>query len=130
MSYTSRTRLYEIGREKLCLEMEEWEFIVQHIGDFCALSDQKVKEKFGIEANEDVCVGKEEMTDEQFVDFVKPLVQEILERYGYRKKKGKAMIIESESDPNYENWLANEGQKMQHKMAEEQTQQENKKERN
>jgi hypothetical protein len=125
LSYTSRTRLYELGREKLALEMEEWEFILQHIGDFCALSDQKVKEKFGIEANEDVCIGKEEMTDKQFIEFIKPLVQEILERYGFRKKRRKAKITESEADPNYESWLANQGQK----IAQEQTQQRNQREK-
>jgi hypothetical protein len=126
LSYTSRTRLYELGREKLALEMEEWEFILQHIGDFCALSDQKVKEKFGIEANEDVCIGKEEMTDQEFTDFIKPIIKEILERYGMKKKRRKATISEAEADPNYEAWLAIQGQK----IAQEQTQQKNQREKN
>ena len=110
--------------------MEEWEFITQHIGDFCALSDQKVKEKFGIEVNEDVCLGREEMTDKEFIDFVKPIIKEILERYGMRKKRRKAKIDQTDADPNYENWLANQGQKMQQRIAQEQTEQEKKRDKN
>ena len=102
MSYEYRNRLKELGYSKLKCEQEEWEFIWEHIADFCIASDIKVKEKFGETANEEEIICK--MSEPEFIEFALETIKETLVKLGYnkkgRKKKAKITDVELEEDFN------------------------------
>lgn len=79
----------EIGLERLKCDEEEWQFIWEHISEFCIASDLKVKEKFGETANEEEILQKDKMSDEEFIEFAIETIQETLDRLGYKKSKRK-----------------------------------------
>lgn len=102
MSYAYRSRLKELGLEKLKLEEEEWKFIQEHIADFCIGSDLKVKEKFGEAANEEEILSKEKMSDKEFTEFAIETIRETMEKLGYKKgRRRKAKVVEQDVTEDY-----------------------------
>lgn len=101
MSYEYRNRLKELGVVKLKCEEEEWQFIWEHIADFCIASDLKVKEMFGEAASEEEIVQK--MTEPEFIEFALITIKETLERLGYKKKgrRKRAKIVDGESEEDF-----------------------------
>lgn len=118
MSYAYRSRLKEIGLEKLKCDQEEWQFIWDHIADFCIASDLKVKEKFGETANEEEILQKDKMSDEEFTEFAIETIRETLEKLGYKKSKRRKKVLDEEIDDTYDLLLQQQRIEQQNKMIE------------
>ena len=119
MSYEYRNRLKELGLVKLKCEEEEWQFIWEHIADFCIASDLKVKEKFGQTANEEEIICK--MSEPEFIEFAQETIKETLVKLGYKKKprKKKAKITDAELEEDYNLFLAEKQMPPQEQTIEE-----------
>jgi len=112
MSQTFRTRLLRLQREQLQLEQQQWQFIQEHIADFCIESDKLVHEVFGAQANEDECLKNEKMNNEEFIKFSMQVVDKVFKKFGMNKKK--AQIIDYNLDEEYQEIAIEQGQKMIH----------------
>ena len=89
--------------EALDLTQEDWDYIKENIGTFCANSDEKIREELRSrdipETQENIDKLVEEMMDYQFVDMTVEIIEEIFEKLGYiKKKKRKKKQTEKEQE--------------------------------
>lgn len=85
MSLKFRERLRALEKTQLEISEEEWNKVWENIGDFCMASDLAIKARYGENANEEAEVTK--MSDDEFLGFARAIVQNVLRKLGYRKKK-------------------------------------------
>ena len=87
----------EVLRKKLGVSESEWKEMMEHLREYCHLSDEGVILAYGENADVDAII--EKMTDAEFAELALPILQKMMEDLKIKKKKAKkkAKVEEKES---------------------------------
>src|SRR3990167_4406971 len=83
--------------QKESLTEEEWQWLMEHMGDLCAESDTQIKMVFGEYCNVDREV--EKMEDQQFIEMTIEVFNKIFKKFKKKRKKQQQTEETQESEP-------------------------------
>ena len=83
--------------QKESLTEEEWQWLMEHMGDLCAESDTQIKMVFGEYCNVDREV--EKMEDQQFIEMTIEVFNKIFKKFKKKRKKQQQTEETKESEP-------------------------------
>ena len=102
----------EVLRKKLGLTESEWTEMMDHLREYCHLSDAGVILVYGKNADVDAIIDR--MTDAEFEALAMPILQKMMEDLKIKKKKAKKKAKveekESSSDSDSDSDSDNDGQ--------------------
>ena len=84
--------------QKMSISEEEWNFLMDHIGDACAESDSAIKMVYGEYCNVDKAV--ESMEDSQFIEMTIEVFMKIFKKYKKKLKKDQEQKESTEQEPD------------------------------
>lgn len=88
----------EVLKKRLGLSESEWKELMEHLREYCHLSDEAVVIAYGKDVDVDAVIDR--MTEGEFSELAIPILKKMMEDLGIKKKKKKAKkkVAESDSD--------------------------------